>query len=383
MSEIVPENKMQCKICGKEFKSIAARSCHTSVHYRKEKQEIKCLECGRIFDNIRSLSIHTKTHKLSKKDYYDKYLKKDKDGVCKTCAKNTSFVSLTHGYHDYCSQQCASLGTVKQREEKSFIKYSVSNPSKCKIIKEKISSVYKNKSEIEKSNINSKREKTTKDKYGVNNVFQLEEIRDKFIKTCQQKYGVDNVFQLKEIKDKIKQLNEERYGGPSPYCSKEIQEKGKQTCFENWGVDNYSKTEQFRNLLFNQILVQKNNGERLYPKVGTFERSCLDELEFLSSFNIERSFPCIGFFIDGYIKELNIAIEFDEPAHFKNGILTNKDQDRQNKIYKKLNCAFFRVKLTEWNNIDKKRKIILDFKEMINGIQSRSESGDRLFDVMV
>lgn len=52
-----------------------------------------------------------------------------------------------------------------------------------------------------------------------------------------------------------------------------------------------------------------------------------------------------GYFLDGYDKDLNIAFEYDEAAHYEdvyNNILKEKDIIRQNNIIKSLNCEFWR-----------------------------------------
>jgi len=54
---------------------------------------------------------------------------------------------------------------------------------------------------------------------------------------------------------------------------------------------------------------------------------------------------CLGYWLDGYDKELNIVFEYDEPKHYKdvtNNILKDKDIQRQNNIINKLNCQFWR-----------------------------------------
>lgn len=50
------------------------------------------------------------------------------------------------------------------------------------------------------------------EKYGVENVFQLDIIKEKSKQTVKEKYGVDNVSQLNETKEKVKATNIEKYG---------------------------------------------------------------------------------------------------------------------------------------------------------------------------
>lgn len=54
-------------------------------------------------------------------------------------------------------------------------------------------------------------------------------------------------------------------------------------------------------------------------------------------------FQVLGYFVDGYSKEKNIVIEYDEPHHFKNGKLRDKDIQRQKEIEEFLGCKFVRI----------------------------------------
>jgi len=65
------------------------------------------------------------------------------------------------------------------------------------------------------------------------------------IKT-QEKYGVDNVFQLKEVREKIKKTNLEKYGRKSFTQTEEYKEKSKKTHLEKYGC-HYTKTEEYFN----------------------------------------------------------------------------------------------------------------------------------------
>ena len=51
-------------------------------------------------------------------------------------------------------------------------------------------------------------------------------------KTCLEKYGVENLFQLEITKGKIIETNLKKYGVENPTYSNEIREKTKQKCFD-------------------------------------------------------------------------------------------------------------------------------------------------------
>jgi hypothetical protein len=59
----------------------------------------------------------------------------------------------------------------------------------------------------------------------------------KVIQSNLKNYGVENVFQSEEIKDKIKETNLERYGDTCALRNPIIKEKSKQTCFDTYGVE--------------------------------------------------------------------------------------------------------------------------------------------------
>jgi very-short-patch-repair endonuclease len=52
----------------------------------------------------------------------------------------------------------------------------------------------------------------------------------------------------------------------------------------------------------------------------------------------------LGYFVDGYSKEQNIVLEYDEPHHFNSdGNLKESDIIRQNEIEEYLDCTFIRI----------------------------------------
>lgn len=74
-------------------------------------------------------------------------------------------------------------------------------------------------------------------KYGVDNVFYLDEIKEKIAQTNLKKYGAENPFASESIKTKIKETLIEKYGVDSIYKVEEINEKRKRTNLERYGYE--------------------------------------------------------------------------------------------------------------------------------------------------
>lgn len=81
-------------------------------------------------------------------------------------------------------------------------------------------------------------------------------------KTNKQKYGVENPFQSEEIKEKIKITNLNKYGVENPTYSKEIKEKTRMKCLEKYGVDCSFKLEHVIKKR-KEVMLNKYNSE--YP----------------------------------------------------------------------------------------------------------------------
>lgn len=75
------------------------------------------------------------------------------------------------------------------------------------------------------------------------------------------------------------------------------------------------------------------------PRVGRNEKNILDNLEKELNYKIKRQFEVDGYFLDGYIPEIKLAIEVDERPK-----ILEKDILRERYIKKKLECEFLRIK---------------------------------------
>lgn len=67
-----------------------------------------CELCNGKFESLKGLQAHAyQSHNVKSKDYYDKYLKIEGEGIC-YCGNPTRYKSITRGYHKYCSTKCQS-----------------------------------------------------------------------------------------------------------------------------------------------------------------------------------------------------------------------------------------------------------------------------------
>jgi len=87
----------------------------------------------------------------------------------------------------------------------------------------------------------------------------------------------------------------------------------------------------------------KKSCDIMWPRIGRNEKQILDKLEKELGIKILRQFEVGGYFIDGYMPDLNLAIEIDELKH-KLSKIKEMDILRQKEIENLLNCKFIRIK---------------------------------------
>lgn len=123
-------------------------------------------------------------------------------------------------------------------------------------------------------------------KYGVENVFQLKEIKEKIKQTSLEKYGVEHTSQAKEVKQKMSNIARNRskeekekikltrentmmkkYG--VKYCmqSELIKDKSKKTCLEKYGKECITQTDYFKDK-YKQTSLKHYGVEHHFKKDG-------------------------------------------------------------------------------------------------------------------
>jgi hypothetical protein len=145
------------------------------------------------------------------------------------CGKLVKFVDMRRGYRDFCSRRCMldSDRVKESRKKTNIIRWGVDNPSKNKIIRDK----------VESTNIS---------KFGKKYPLMSKEILDKTKENFLLKWGVDNPSKVNSIREKAEKTNIDRYGDRVPSKTDQIKEKTRNVFVEKFGVDNPSKLEHIR-----------------------------------------------------------------------------------------------------------------------------------------
>ena len=97
--------------------------------------------------------------------------------------------------------------------------------------------------------------------------------------TFLKKYGCENPFQSEEIKEKIKQTNLKKYNCENPTYSKDIREKTKKKCFEKYGYEHTCQLphvkEKRKQSILNKYNVEYPFQSKKYQEI--FKNKCLQK----------------------------------------------------------------------------------------------------------
>lgn len=154
------------------------------------------------------------------------------------------------------------------------------------------------------------------------------------LETVKKKYGVDNVRKSPNVIDKIKQS-----------VNKWREENGHSAT----GMKHTPETKRkMRESTIKHI--NKRSGQ-IQPAYNLNSIPIIEakakELGITDLQHAENGgeFQVLGYFVDGYSKEKNIVIEYDEKHHFNiDGNLCSRDIQRQKEIEEHLGCTFIRIK---------------------------------------
>lgn len=216
-------------------------------------------------------------------------------------------------------------------------------------------------------------------KYGVNSMSQLPEVKEKRKQTCLQKYGVEYVTQSQEMKLKSSKTKQERYGDAN-YNNRE---KASQTCLErygatsNWGssddkingrgtqmkiwghdnfnnrkkavktcIERYGEDYYIKQVKKMQSSISSHNNSNVNKHFAAYLTECF--------IKYENEFPIENFFYD--FKIGNYLIEIDPYATHNStwsifGKAKSEDYHR-NKTLTALKHGYTCIHVFDWTNVD-------------------------------
>ena len=96
-----------------------------------------CFICQKEFTRSCWLSRHLKIHGYTGKQYYDEFIKENKDDICLNCGNKTKFYNISKGYSKFCSPSCRSSYTHKGKKLSDKTKKKLSDSHKGKKLSEK------------------------------------------------------------------------------------------------------------------------------------------------------------------------------------------------------------------------------------------------------
>ena len=183
-------------------------------------------------------------------------------------------------------------------------------------------------------------------KYGVDNVSQLDEVKEKKMETVFKHYGVYNPRQSLEVQQTVENTNVQKYGVACTLQNEGIKEKSRKTCIERYGYENPMQSDSVVNKM-KKTMVEKYGVENAMQVLEIRQRAketmykngtCLTSKQqcYINSiYGGELNYPCYNYNLDIFIKEANIDVEVDFGGHnlpVKLGNITQEEFDRKELI---------------------------------------------------
>lgn len=228
-----------------------------------------CEMCNTSYEN---LSSHIwQSHHIKIKIYYDTYIKRENEGICPICNKETTFLGLNKGYRIYCSKKCASNSpeVIVKTQNTNMIRYGVADTRNTKEVQEKVKQTnylrYGASSPLKSPKVRLKIEQTNEIRYGNKNIFATDYGKNKIIQTLRKKYNVENAIFINGNIEKVNSI--------------EATKKANETKRKN-GTFNTSKIEEWTysqlKSIFEEYNVKHNYYCERYPHNCDFYIVSLD-----------------------------------------------------------------------------------------------------------
>lgn len=223
---------------------------------------------------------------------------------------------------DCCpNKDCMHQKTIEQ----NLIKYGVESTTYLQSVKDKIKA-------------------TNLQRYGVENVFESQEFQQKAINTVLEKYGENNIFKTQYFKDKVKETNLQKYGVEHHMSLDCMKEKARTTRIKKYGDYHTIASHTF----VNGVACSKRQ-----LSLGKY-------LCGLVNFKIDNMF------VDIYMEQENLIIEYDGKGHNLSVLFGQTSQDEFDQKERKRELFFIEngytlLRVVNTKDQDFANELVLDY----------------------
>ncbi|MGL5961440.1 MAG: DUF7487 domain-containing protein [Cetobacterium sp.] len=240
----LPERKIEY-ICG-TCNSVQISTFSNLIKPTSTKFCSKCINDRTTKKTMDQVQLDFANLKLENNDLSNYCVLKYETNKTVTFKCNIGHIFITSFFDIKRGRRCPTCSPVK-RTETNLQKYGHANVFASPQIKEKIKETNIEKfgvtHHMKVKEIRDKAVQTNLEKIGVKYAFHTEESFQKIQSTCLERYGVKFPLQNKFIQAKISQHFLETIGANRPMAN---QEYWKNCLLDLYGVDHYSKTDQFK-----------------------------------------------------------------------------------------------------------------------------------------
>lgn len=172
-----------------------------------------------------------------------KYCNGDHYAFCEICGTRikVGHKNLGRPPRACCPSHAVMLGHTPESKAKrvanSMARWGTKSPLQASEIKAKIKKTFDEHPELDHRIGSANFQNQIMDKYGVDNVSRLDEIKARKRETSMAHYGVENPFQSKVVQEKVKATNRRIYGVDTVLVKPEIQERARAATRAKYGVD--------------------------------------------------------------------------------------------------------------------------------------------------
>ena len=298
-------------------------------------------------------NLNCRTDKFTERVYQYLYPEKSK---CALCGDTSHYISFSKGYTECCSKKCGLVFNSRK-------KYGTDNPFQSDIVKDKLkyTNIEKYGNKVPNKNpIQVKKIKNTKnERYGSENYNNTSKAQE----TCVTRYGVTNPNKLESVREKIEKTCVDRYGVKN-YTNAE---KRRLTCVSKYGVEN---AMQVNEIFTKQAASSFKLKDYIFPsgrieKCQGFEPFAIDRLLSLKVDENDiildkKNLPAIFYLYNGKMSRyyLDLLIKNENKIIEVKSEWTYKLHEKRN-IAKKAECIKQGFKFEFWIFNNKKELTIL------------------------